>query len=126
MKVLKFLPTVVTILAVLLVLFSGIMKFVGSKEVVTTLEKAGVPGYRYLLGTMEIVFALLFLFKPTMKIGFILVACYFAGALATELSHGMPFNAVLPMTLVCLAAFLRDKNIFLPGRSSQTPTKIAL
>jgi hypothetical protein len=44
-----------------------------------------------------------------------LLTCYFSGAIATELSHGLPFNAVLPITLIWIAAFLRDPSIFLPA-----------
>jgi len=125
MKIVKVLTIVVTALAVLMVLFSGIMKLTGSADVKAALEKFGVADYRILLGMMEIVFALLFLYKPTMKIGFILLACYFAGALATELSHSMPFNAMLPMALVWLAAFLRDRSIFLPGQQTAVAGKVA-
>jgi hypothetical protein len=59
-------------------------------------------------------FAALFAFPKTMKIGFILLASYFAGALATELSHHVALNAVTPLVLIWVAALLRDKSIFLP------------
>jgi hypothetical protein len=68
---------------------------------------------------MEIVFAALFVFPKTMKIGFLLLTCYFAGAIATELSHNMPLNAVPVLTLIWIAAFLRDSSIFLPTREEQ-------
>jgi uncharacterized membrane protein YphA (DoxX/SURF4 family) len=114
MKIRKIITVTVTVLAVLMVVFSGIMKFMGGEEMTSAMEKLGVLPFLSLLATMEIVFALLFLFRPTMKIGFILLTCYFSGALATELSHGTPFNAVLPLALVWLSAFLRDKTIFFP------------
>jgi hypothetical protein len=44
------------------------------------------------------------------------LTCYFSGAIATELSHGTPFNAVMPIALVWIAAFLRDPSIFLPEK----------
>jgi hypothetical protein len=67
---------------------------------------------------MEIIFAALFIYPKTMKIGFILLSCYFAGALATELSHGSAFNAFLPLVLLWIAALLRDPLIFLPGKTA--------
>jgi hypothetical protein len=69
---------------------------------------------------MEITFSILFIFPKTMKLGFILLSCYFAGAIATDLSHGNTVaNAMMPITLVWIAAFLRDKSIFLhtPART---------
>ncbi|MCF2492718.1 DoxX family protein [Dyadobacter chenhuakuii] len=109
----------VTIVASALVVMSGVMKLSGSEEVVSTLAKVGVGDYRVPLGLMEIGFAALFIYPKTMKIGFILLSCYFAGALATELSHGTPFNALLPMILIWIAAFLRDSSIFLPGSHAE-------
>lgn len=112
----KRIATIVfTVLAAGMTIFSGIMKLMQSPEVVATLSKVGVGSYLVLLGTMEIGFALLYLYPKTMKLGFILLCCYFAGALATELSHGTPFNAVLPMALIWISAFLRDQSIFLPS-----------
>jgi len=58
-----------------------------------------------------------------MKIGFLLLSCYFAGALATELSHGTPLNAITPLVLVWLAAFLRDPQSFLPGTKGEARPK---
>lgn len=112
-KIKQILTIVATALAAVLVILSGIMKFMHSAEVVETLTKVGVGAYIDGLGTMEIVFALLFLYPKTIKIGFVLLSCYFAGALATELSHGTPLNALMPLILVWIAAFLRDKSIFL-------------
>ena len=114
MKAKKIITIVVTVLAVGMAALSGIMKFVGGAEIVAAMDKVGVGQYRIMLGMMEITFATLFAFPKTMKMGFILLSCYFAGALATELSHGTPFNALTPLILVWVAAFLRDRSIFLP------------
>ncbi|SEJ55640.1 DoxX-like family protein [Dyadobacter sp. SG02] len=118
MKAKKIITIVVTALASLLPVFSGIMKLSKSPEIVQTLTKVGVGGYLIPLGLMEIGFTALFVYPKTMKIGFILLTCYFAGAIATELSHGTAFNAVLPLTLIWIAAFLRDPSVFLPGKAT--------
>jgi hypothetical protein len=47
----------------------------------------GVGRHVRLVGVMELVFAALFVVPATMKLGFVLASCYFAGAIATELSH---------------------------------------
>jgi hypothetical protein len=115
MKTKKIITITVTALASLLVVVSGIMKLAKGEEIVTGMQKVGVGDYITLLAFMEIGFTALFIYPKTMKIGFILLTCYFSGAIATELSHGLPFNAVLPITLIWIAAFLRDPSIFLPA-----------
>ena len=115
MKAKRIITLVITSAAVLMVGLSGIMKLIGGEQITTVLTKMGVADYVILLGLMEITFAALFAFPKTMRLGFILLSCYFAGALATELSHASPFNALIPMVLVWIAAFLRDKSIFLPA-----------
>ena len=122
MKLKKIVITIVTVLTVILVILSGILKLLSADDVMATLDKVGVLPYRVLLGVMEISFALLFVFRPTMKLGFILLTCYFSGALAVELSHGMPFSALLPLLLVWITAYLRDRSIFLLHAS---PTAVA-
>ncbi len=117
MKAKRITTIIITVLAVGIVVLSGIMKLTGSAAVTDTLNKVGVAKYATILGLMEIVFAALFAYPKTIKIGFILLSCYFAGALATELSHGTPFNALLPIVLVWIAAFLRDSSIFLPAKA---------
>lgn len=118
MKAKKIIAIAVTVIAALMVVMSGVMKLTGSPELVSGLAKVGVGQYLIILGLMEIGFTALFLYPKTMKIGFILLCCYFAGALATELSHGTPFNALLPMVLIWVAAFLRDRSIFLTDKTT--------
>ena len=97
----------------LLVVSSGVAKLVGSKDVVEKLTEIGVGTYIPVLGIMEILFTILFLVPKTLKLGFILLSCYFAGAIATDLSHGGSiFGPVFILTLVWAAAFLRKPDIF--------------
>lgn len=116
MKAKKIATVTLTVLASAMPVLSGIMKLSQSPEIVEKLSQVGVGNYLVPLGLMEIGFAALFVYPKTMKIGFILLTCYFAGALATELSHGTAFNAALPLALIWIAAFLRDPSIFLPGK----------
>lgn len=109
----RILTIIVTVLAAGMVILSGVLKLTQSAQVLETLNKVGVGQYAVLLGCMEIGFTLLFLYPKTMKLGFILLSCYFAGAIATELSHGTPFNAVMPLVLIWISAFLRDRSVFL-------------
>lgn len=113
MKFKRISTLIITGLAVAMVAFSGVMKLSASPEGTKMLESLGVGQYRVWLGLAEIVFAALFAFPKTMKIGFILLASYFAGALATELSHGATLNALTPLALIWVAAWLRDRSVFL-------------
>ena len=119
MKSNRIITIIITGLAVAMVASSGVMKLSGSPDGAKMLEAVGVGQYIVGLGLAEIIFAALFAYPKTMKIGFILLSCYFAGALATELSHGVAVNALVPIVLIWVAAFLRDKSIFLPtGRET--------
>lgn len=95
-----------------MIVMSGIMKFAAPPEMLEGFTKMGIAQYMPLLGIMEIGFTLLFIFPRTMRLGFILLSCYFAGAIATELVMGMPFNALLPMGLLWIGAFIRDRSVF--------------
>lgn len=116
-KVYRIITIIFTVLAAAIPVMSGVMKLTKSPELVAQLTKAGVGDHITLLGLMELVFAALFLYPKTMKLGFILLSCYFAGAIATELSHGGSLNAVLPIVLVWIATFLRDRTAFLSNKT---------
>jgi hypothetical protein len=116
MKTRKIIAIIVTSIASLMVIFSGVVKLIGPKTVTDKLTDVGVGNYIIWLGLMEVVFTLIFIYPKTMKIGLLLLSCYFGGAIATELSHSGPAaNAVLPLVLIWVAAYLRDRSAFLPG-----------
>ena len=99
----------------LLIALSGAMKLAGSAKLVEAMSALGVGRYVPLLGAMEIVFAALFVIPATSRLGFILASCYFAGAIATELSHDeLKVNPFIPMALLWIGAFIRDRAIFFP------------
>ena len=57
--------------------------------------------------------AALFVIPVTMKLGFLLASCYFAGAIATELSHdALTASPFIPLVLLWIGAFVRDSSIF--------------
>lgn len=116
-KTKRILTVLFTVLAAGVVLLSGVMKLAQLPQATETLQKMGVAEYVFLLGSMEIGFTVLYLYRKTMKVGFVLLSCYFAGALATELSHHSALVALVPLILVWLSALLRDRFIFLPTAS---------
>lgn len=105
---------IVTLIPALLVIASGVAKLSGSKQVVDSLTKVGVLEYARHLGLAEIIFAILFVYPPTNPIGFILLACYFSGAIATDLSHKRPIVApFVILSLIFIVEILVNNNLFL-------------
>ena len=97
----------------LLIALSGVVKLSGNPKIVETMTTLGVGRHLRLLGIMEVAFAALFVVPATMKLGFILASCYFGGAIATELSHdALKVNPFLPIVLLWVGAFIRDRSIF--------------
>jgi len=94
---------VITAIPALLIVMSGLYKLSGSKQIVEALTKVGVIQYIHLLGIAEIVFAALFVIPATNSIGFILLACYFSGAVATDLSHG---SKIVPPVMILASLFV--------------------
>ena len=96
----------------LLIALSGVLKLSGNSAIVEGMSKLGVGPHLRLLGVMELTFAALFVIPATMKLGFILASCYFAGAIATELSHNaLKANPFVPIVLLWIGAFIRDRSI---------------
>ena len=114
MKIKKSFTIVLLILTTIMVITSGLMKAIHLAWSVEGLVKFNLPHSATTLGLMEITFGVLFVLPKTMRIGFILLSCYFAGAMATELSHdGSIFNPLIPLVLIWITAFLRDSSLFL-------------
>lgn len=119
MKTKKYLATTLLVLTTVMVVLSGLMKAVQLPWSVNGLVKFNLPYAATALGLMEMTFAVLFIFPKTMRIGFILLSCYFAGAMATELSHdGSMLNPAVPLSLIWITAFLRDKYMFIGAPKS--------
>lgn len=113
MKTNKIITTTLTVLVGIMVITSGLMKAIHLPWSVAGLVKFNLPNSATILGLMEMSFAILFLIPKTMRIGFILLNCYFAGAMATELSHnGSMLNPAIPLALIWVTAFYRDRALF--------------
>lgn len=96
----------------LMIVLSGVLKLTGNATILEGMTALGVRRYVRLLGIMEIAFAVLFVIPATFKLGFVLASCYFAGAIATELSHdALKASPFIPMLLLWTGAFIRDRSI---------------
>ena len=97
----------------LIIAFLGVLKLVGNRQVAQELIALGVGRHVRVLGVMLLAFATLFVIPATSKLGFLLASCYFAGAIATELSHNvLKVNPFVPIVLLWIGAFIRDRSIF--------------
>ena len=103
----------------LMVVFSGILKVLRSQQAIDTLSQYGVADYVTILGIMELLFAGLFVYRKTMRLGFILLSCYFAGAISAELSHqALSTKPFVPLVVIWIGAFIKDRSIFLTTSES--------
>lgn len=84
-------------------------KILGSEHAVQMAASFGLPAKSYaILGTIEILSVLLFLYPRTGILGLLLVSSYFGGAIATHLQHQQ--NIVFPIAIeafVWIAAIIR-------------------
>lgn len=101
MKIVKF---ILVLLPAVFAILSGIMKVMGAEQVVTAMTAIGMKPFMVWLGLAEIIFAVLFLVPKTRNIGFVLLICYFSGAMATDLSHGRPVVAPFFFLVLLFAA----------------------
>ncbi len=122
-NIIKIISTIFTVVVTILIAGGGIAILSGSKGATKGLIDMGVGDYLTLLGIMHIVFAILFIYPKTSRLGFLLLCCYLGGAIATELSHGQKLEAIFPLILVWIAAFLRDRHIFLPTHQQKETNK---
>lgn len=121
--ILRWTPTGVL---TLLLLLSGSSKISGQSPMMAHFSEMHLSAYVPFFGTMEIAFAVCFIFSRTMKPGLLLLTAYFGGAIATELPYGA--YIIVPLVLLALvwtAAFLRKKDVFVTSEGN-TSTLLSL
>ena len=79
-------------LVTLIFVATGAMKFTGGEQNVKMAELVGGQTTLFILGGLQLLFALLFWIPRTAVVGFLLMACYMAGAIATHLVIKEPFG----------------------------------
>ena len=91
---------------------SAFLKIFQVRPISDDLQKVGVGKFMILIGVVELSLALLYIARRSLKLSFILLSCFFSGAIATEISHGG--NFVVPamfLALVWVATFLREPSL---------------
>ena len=113
--------TVITTLTVLILATSAIGKILGIDMISEQLNKVGVGKFIVALGVIELLLAFLFISPKTMKLSFILLSCYFSGAVATEISH--TGNFIVPsifLVVVWIASLLRERSLLKLAEDSRS------
>ncbi len=101
---------IISLLVVVMMLFSGVMKLMKPEELVTEFSRLELKeSLAIALGILEITCTLIYALPQTSVFGAILLTGYFGGAILTHVRIGDPF--VFPIiggVLVWLGLFLRD------------------
>ncbi len=96
-------------LIALIFIASAVNKLIGSAEAVAMAANFGIDAATFrMLGIIEIIAALLFLYPRTGVLGTLLLVAYIGGAIATHLEHGDSYIAqVVISALLWLVAIYR-------------------
>ena len=108
-KTKKIIYWVLTGLVSFVFLGSASGKLTGNEEAVKMAANFGIDAHTYtMIGIVELVSLLLFIFPRTGVIGTILLSAYMGGAIATHVQHGVPILApCIILTFVLLVSFYR-------------------
>jgi hypothetical protein len=119
-SIIKWAPTVIVSI---IIIFSALMKLIAVPPLVEIYARIGLLDSMKILGATELILVTLFILNRTMRLGFLLLTAWFGGAMAVELSHGnvFIFPAVI-LTILWIAAFLRDPSILKPLAQRQALT----
>ena len=112
---------IMSALPVLMLLFSGIMKFIPSPQLNEGFAHLGLPvSFAFGLGVLELACTVLYIIPRTAVLGAILLTGYLGGAILTHLRVGDPYS-VQPLLGVLLwgGLWLRDPRLraLIPLRS---------
>jgi len=118
-KTTRIISIVLVVIPSLMLIMSGVMKVIGSQQMVDGLTKAGFGNYIVLFGLIELVAVALLWIPKTRNIGFFLVCSYLGGALSTELGHGQSPSAAVLLALLWISMFLRDRSLFLKSANQE-------
>src|SRR5581483_4325774 len=105
---------IISILAALLILFSGIMKLMKAPAVLQGMAHYGYPeSLVVIIGILEVACTIIYLIPRTSMLGAILVTGYLGGATATNVRLFDPSYVVTVLlgVLIWLGLFLRDNRL---------------
>jgi hypothetical protein len=109
----------------ILLIGSAVAKFAHVPKVVTELGAMGFNDDRLIaIGVLEMLSALLFLFRSSRSLGLLLVSAYMGGAIATHVGQGSsPIRPAFVLALLWLGAYLCHPQILWSFDSSLQPAQ---
>jgi hypothetical protein len=117
----KIIPAVV-IAAIIFI--SGGFKVLGNHPMMQHFVEMGFSRPMVsMLGICEMVFSLLFVFGHTSKIGLLLLTAYLGGAMAAEIPYHQLAAPFVPLVLVWITAFIRQRSLFFQNSKSNNSVK---
>lgn len=120
-KTTHIISIVLMVIPSLMIVMSGVMKLIGSQQIVDGLTKVGLGNYIVLFGLIELISVALLWITMTRNIGFFLLCSYLGGALSIELAGGQAPLAAIFLALIWISVFLKDRSLFL--RTDKTENK---
>lgn len=112
-KSFSIIARVLLIIVALAITAGAILKLTSFPPLSEIYRKLGLSDYMKVLGVVELLFLVLFIWPRSMRIGLLLLTGYFGGAMAVELSHGIVFIAPgIILSIVWIIAYLRDTEIY--------------
>ena len=112
---------VLTSLLSLLFFASAAAKLARAQPVVENMGNWGLGDYVILIGTGELLSALLFLIPRTTSAGLLLLSGYMGGAIVTHMQHGEAFVAQsVILALIWVAGYLRHPEVLQSFRGTRT------
>jgi len=113
----KIVATVFTVITILLLTAISVSKLVKAPVITERFTQLGLMNHLTHLAFATIAFTVLYGFPKTMKIGLFLLSCYFGGAIAINLEHGMmPIQPVVLLAILWINAFVRNREIFISSK----------
>lgn len=92
-----------------LFIMSASMKLMGGAEMAANFAKWGLDGKLMLIGTGELIAAILFLIPRTSSLGVLLLSAHMGGAIVTHMSNGETFiPQAIMLLLLWIASYLRN------------------
>ncbi len=109
----RIIATILIVLGALMLIGSSGAKLSHVPKVVDQLGGMGFDGNKLILiGTLEILSAVLFLIPVTRSVGLLMVSAYMGGAIATHVGHNQPaIQPAFVLAIFWLAAWLRHPEI---------------
>jgi len=103
---------VLTLLASLGVLGSGLIKFFPNEEINQVLGRLGLEEYSIAIGLMEVLVVVLYWIPKTVNIGFFLFCSYLGGIIVAEILLGdIPIPGLMLGAMVYIGTFLRKPSL---------------